>query len=173
MDVGQLMGLLFVPVVVVIAIILVRRSRSLREKEYAAWLEKYQASTAQPETDPTVLRTLWTNDLATRDYANREAMYAQSNPELAASAAEGGVSAYAVAQQTRTNTLAVLSFIFSLGGGLLGIVFGHIALSQIKKSGESGRKLAIAGLVIGYGWIGLFLAFLALAYTISSLNGAI
>jgi peptidyl-prolyl cis-trans isomerase B (cyclophilin B) len=32
----------------------------------------------------------------------------------------------------------------------LGVIFGHISLSQIKKSGEEGRGLAIAGLVIGY-----------------------
>lgn len=158
MDVGQLMGLLFVPVVVVIAIILVRRSRSLREKEYAAWLEKYQASTAQPETDPTVLRTIWTNDLATRDYANREAMYAQSNPELAASAADSGVSAYAVAQQTRTNTLAVLALVFSILGGWIGVLLGHIALWQINRSSERGRGLAIAALIVGYGWLALYVA---------------
>ncbi len=29
-------------------------------------------------------------------------------------------------------------------------MFGHISLSQIKRSGEDGRGLAIAGLVIGY-----------------------
>jgi hypothetical protein len=32
----------------------------------------------------------------------------------------------------------------------LGIVFGHLSLSQIRRSGEDGRGLAIAGLVIGY-----------------------
>ena len=32
----------------------------------------------------------------------------------------------------------------------LGIVFGHISLSQIKRNGEEGRGLAIAGLVISY-----------------------
>jgi len=32
----------------------------------------------------------------------------------------------------------------------LGIIFGHISLSQIRKTGEEGRGLAIAGLVISY-----------------------
>src|SRR6185312_13097413 len=32
----------------------------------------------------------------------------------------------------------------------LGILFGHISLSQIRKTGEEGRGLAIAGLVISY-----------------------
>jgi peptidyl-prolyl cis-trans isomerase B (cyclophilin B) len=30
------------------------------------------------------------------------------------------------------------------------VIFGHVALSQINKTGEGGRGLAIAGLVIGY-----------------------
>ncbi|WP_280763349.1 DUF4190 domain-containing protein [Prescottella agglutinans] len=30
------------------------------------------------------------------------------------------------------------------------LVFGHIALSQIRRTGESGRGMAIAGLVLGY-----------------------
>ena len=33
---------------------------------------------------------------------------------------------------------------------LAAIITGHIALSQIKKTGEQGRGLAIAGLIIGY-----------------------
>ena len=48
-----------------------------------------------------------------------------------------------------------------------GVICGHIAINQIKKTGENGRGLAIAGLVVGYLgivggillavlWIGLF-----------------
>lgn len=50
----------------------------------------------------------------------------------------------------RTNTMAILALVFGLGGGLLGIVFGHMALSQIRRTGEQGRGLAIAGLIFGY-----------------------
>jgi hypothetical protein len=32
----------------------------------------------------------------------------------------------------------------------VGIITGHIGMNQIKKTGESGRGLAIAGLIIGY-----------------------
>ncbi len=32
----------------------------------------------------------------------------------------------------------------------LAVIFGHVALSQIKKTNEDGKGLAIAGLVIGY-----------------------
>jgi hypothetical protein len=33
---------------------------------------------------------------------------------------------------------------------LAAVICGHIALSQIKKTGEKGRGLAIGGLVLGY-----------------------
>ncbi|WP_230598320.1 DUF4190 domain-containing protein [Rhodococcoides fascians] len=39
---------------------------------------------------------------------------------------------------------------FGIIGGLLGVVFGHIALSQIKRTGEGGHGLAVAGLALGY-----------------------
>jgi hypothetical protein len=56
-----------------------------------------------------------------------------------------------------TNGLAVASLIagfFWLGwfGSFLAVIFGHIALNQIKSSGgrEQGSGLAVAGLVLGY-----------------------
>ena len=54
-------------------------------------------------------------------------------------------------QAGATNTLAIVALITSLVGiHLAGIICGHIALNQIKASGESGRGLALAGLIIGY-----------------------
>jgi peptidyl-prolyl cis-trans isomerase B (cyclophilin B) len=46
--------------------------------------------------------------------------------------------------------LAIVSLVCAFLFAPLGIVFGHMSLSQIKKSGEQGRGLAIAGLVVGY-----------------------
>ncbi len=48
------------------------------------------------------------------------------------------------------NTFAVLSPIFAVVVPPAGVVLGHLALPQIRRSGERGRKAAIAGLVIGY-----------------------
>jgi hypothetical protein len=59
----------------------------------------------------------------------------------------------------RTNFMAVLSLVFGILGGVLGVVFGHIALHQIKRSAEGGRAMAIAGLVLGYMWVVPLLAF--------------
>src|SRR5262245_18697965 len=48
------------------------------------------------------------------------------------------------------NTLALLSRIFAVVVPPAGVVLGHWALMQMRRSGENGRKAAIWGLVIGY-----------------------
>lgn len=49
------------------------------------------------------------------------------------------------------NVLSIVSLVTSvLGISLAGIICGHIGLSQIGRTGEKGRGLAIAGLVLGY-----------------------
>jgi Domain of unknown function (DUF4190) len=50
----------------------------------------------------------------------------------------------------KTNTLAIIALVSSFFISLLGIILGHIALNQIKTTGEGGRGLAIAALIIGY-----------------------
>jgi hypothetical protein len=50
----------------------------------------------------------------------------------------------------KTNSLAIAALVSSFFISLLGVILGHIALNQIKTTGEGGRGLAIAGLVIGY-----------------------
>jgi hypothetical protein len=62
----------------------------------------------------------------------------------------------------RTNPLAIVSLIASIVGfvwilpflgNLAGVITGHIALKQIKQSGEAGRGMALAGVIVG--WVGL------------------
>jgi hypothetical protein len=55
------------------------------------------------------------------------------------------------------NTLSVVSLATSVTGfgALAGIITGHIALSQVKTSNQSGRPLALAGVIVGYSLIGL------------------
>jgi hypothetical protein len=68
------------------------------------------------------------------------------------------------AQPNSTNLLAIVSLVSIIGlwtaflGSIAGIVCGHIALSQIKRTQQKGRGLALAGLIIGYVTIGGFLA---------------
>lgn len=54
------------------------------------------------------------------------------------------------------NVLAIVSLVTAvLFLQLVAIITGHIALSQIKKTGEKGRGLAIAGLIVGYAGIAI------------------
>ncbi len=73
-------------------------------------------------------------------------------------------------RETPTNGLAVASLICGLLwigwiGSALAIVFGHVALGQIRRAGggQSGRALAIGGLVLGYFGALTFLLTLAFA----------
>lgn len=66
----------------------------------------------------------------------------------------------------RTNGLAIAALVSSFFISLLGIILGHIALSQIRTSGEGGRGLAIAALVIGY--VSIAFAVLLLVVVFSS-----
>lgn len=55
-----------------------------------------------------------------------------------------------------TNGFAIASLVFGLlGGVLLGVIFGCVALSQIKRDGRRGRGMAVAGLVLSGMWIAL------------------
>ena len=58
------------------------------------------------------------------------------------------------------NTLSVVSLATSVTGfgALAGVITGHIALSQIKDSKQAGRPLALAGVIVGYSFIGLGIA---------------
>jgi peptidyl-prolyl cis-trans isomerase B (cyclophilin B) len=49
-----------------------------------------------------------------------------------------------------TNSLAIASVVCTVLFPPLAVVFGHIALYQIKRSGDDGRGVAIVGLVLGY-----------------------
>ncbi|WP_197381227.1 peptidylprolyl isomerase [Mycolicibacterium mengxianglii] len=52
-----------------------------------------------------------------------------------------------------TNALAVASIICGVLLAPLGVLFGHISLAQIKRSGDQGRNLAIAGLIVSYSMV--------------------
>ncbi|RNE64066.1 DUF4190 domain-containing protein [Cryobacterium tepidiphilum] len=48
------------------------------------------------------------------------------------------------------NVLAIVSLVSAFFISLVAVITGHIALHQIKRTGEQGRALAITGLVLGY-----------------------
>ena len=61
-----------------------------------------------------------------------------------------------------TNSMAIASMVCAFLFAPLGIVFGHISLTQIRRTGEQGHGLALAGLVLSYLFTVLTLALFAL-----------
>jgi uncharacterized protein YacL len=55
----------------------------------------------------------------------------------------------------RTNVLAIVGLILSIFFPLVGAIVGHVALAQIKKTGEEGRGLALAAVIVGWTLTGL------------------
>ncbi|RMI31895.1 DUF4190 domain-containing protein [Nocardia stercoris] len=61
---------------------------------------------------------------------------------------------YPPGQQGKMNGFAVASFIFGLIGGCgLSLIFGLVALGQIRSRGQRGRGLAIAGMLLTLVWV--------------------
>ncbi|CAD5991436.1 DUF4190 domain-containing protein [Agreia sp. COWG] len=50
-----------------------------------------------------------------------------------------------------TNVLGVITLVLGvLGFAIVPVITGHIALNQIKRTGDEGRGITLAGLVLGY-----------------------
>jgi hypothetical protein len=51
----------------------------------------------------------------------------------------------------RTNGLSIAAFVMSLVGfSFVAAILGHVAMGQIKRTGDGGKGLAIAAVVIGW-----------------------
>jgi len=78
-----------------------------------------------------------------------------------------------------TNVLAIVALVSAFFIPIAGVVCGHIALGQIKRTGENGRGLALAGLIIGYVFTALIVLLIVLVLivpfvilgTVGSLDG--
>ncbi len=88
-------------------------------------------------------------------------------PDARAAVLPRAAGSTAVTPVARTNGLAVASLACGIGQFMFGplatipaIVFGHMARSQIKRTGEQGAGLALAGLVLG--WTAVILGVLIL-----------
>ncbi|MEN9621068.1 MAG: hypothetical protein RL499_1261 [Actinomycetota bacterium] len=81
-------------------------------------------------------------------------------------AAQPAPTPYAAPAGAKTNTLAIVSLVLAFFISLGAVICGHIALSQIKKTGENGRGLALAGLILGY--VGLVVGFFVVVISIAA-----
>jgi uncharacterized membrane protein len=51
--------------------------------------------------------------------------------------------------QAPLNQLAVVAFVLAFFAGIVGVIIGAIALREIARTGQRGRKLAVAAILIG------------------------
>jgi len=103
-------------------------------------------------------------------YGEAPAPYAQQQP-YAYGYYQQGYGGYM--PQPGTNGLAIAAMILGIVwiywiGSLLAVIFGHIALSQTARTGQQGRGMAIAGVVLG--WIGLALLACVIVFAIAEAN---
>ena len=79
----------------------------------------------------------------------------------------GGTNGFAIASLV----CGIASLCAGLVTAILAVVFGHVALAQISRSGghEQGRGLAIAGLVIGYVFIALGVLYIVFIFGLAAL----
>ncbi len=99
----------------------------------------------------------------------------QQNPYAAA-----GYQPYA--QRPKTNTMAILSIVFGLGAiplffmaillGPAGAILGHLALGRIKQTGESGRALALTGVIAGWVMAGVWILWIIGLFAFASIGNS-
>ncbi|MFC4908805.1 DUF4190 domain-containing protein [Actinomadura gamaensis] len=106
-------------------------------------------------------------------YGQQHDPYAAQQPPPYAQPAPVQHNYYGAPAAQSTNGMATASMVLGLVGiffcgftSVLAIIFGHIAHSQIKRTGEGGSGMATAGLVLGYivavGWIIFWIFYIGL-----------
>jgi hypothetical protein len=88
--------------------------------------------------------------------------------------------AYRPSVPQKTNGLAIASLICACAGlfllpAILGVVFGFVARTQIRRSNglQKGDGLAIAGIIVGFGWLALLVLGIALSASTNNNTGVI
>jgi len=89
---------------------------------------------------------------------------------------------YGAPATKKTNGLAIASLVCSCVGilffgvpGIVGIIFGFVARSQIRRSNgaQGGEGLALAGIIVGFAWIVILALIIVVAATNSSNSSVI
>ena len=75
--------------------------------------------------------------------------------------------------KSHANVYSILSLVFGIlffipFAPILAIIFGFVALNQIKRTKEPGRGMAIAGIILGFFWVLMFILLIILAIALLS-----
>ena len=66
----------------------------------------------------------------------------------------------------QTNTLAIIALIGAFVFPLAGIICGHIAMGQIKRTGEGGQALALWGTILGYVFTAIWILVMVVSFVL-------
>lgn len=80
-------------------------------------------------------------------------------------------SGYPANYNPRMNSYAIVALVCAFVISPLAIIFGHLSLRQIAVTGEQGRGLAIAGLLLGYLSIVALVAYIVLVVVLMGTVG--
>jgi hypothetical protein len=115
------------------------------------------------------------NALSARTYADLDQLVTDLPAAQAAAVPPVVKTATVVTPVTRTNGLAIASlacgiaqFAFGPMATIPAIVLGHVARHQIRRTGEQGAGLALAGLVLGWAAVILGIVLIVVALTITA-----
>ncbi|MFM6974600.1 MAG: DUF4190 domain-containing protein [Agromyces sp.] len=98
-------------------------------------------------------------------------MTTQFDPTLVAPSAAEPVPTAAPAAPAKLNLLAIAAIVSVFITPLAGVVLGHIALVELKRSGERGRGLALGALITGYALFALSIVVAVIwSFVLSTLN---
>jgi hypothetical protein len=147
----------------------------------AEWQGAMRASDQDREQAAEVLKTGFVEGRLTKDEYDEHltrvySAVTRGELEVATAQLPGGGHALRVAPRQRTNPLAIAALACALGqpftlmlSTIPAVVLGHVARNQIRRTGEDGRGLALAGLVLG--WAGLvFILLLGVAVVVVGLT---
>jgi hypothetical protein len=107
----------------------------------------------------------------------REQQGAQGEPppfDASSQRASEPWSAHSLPEDRGVNGLAVAALVLGILwifwiGSILAAIFGHVGLGQIRRRGQSGRGMALAGVVLGWAGIALLVSVVVLA-TVTGFN---
>ncbi len=137
--------------------------------------------TGPPTTGPTIAQGAPTsapgagpvagNPVPTNQYPGQANPYGGQPPGYPTQPPPYAPYPYGGPPMKRNNGLAVASLVCACAGfvlfipAVLGIVFGFVARSQIRNSQgtQSGDGLAVAGIIVGFAWIALFVVLIAIS----------
>jgi uncharacterized membrane protein len=146
-----------------------------------------RASDADRERAVEVLKTGFSEGRLPKDDYDARLHHAYTAPtrfdleQVTAQLPGGGPGLFAPPAKPRTNSLAIAAL--ACGAGQLvawplstvpAVVLGHVARKQIRRTGEDGAGLALAGLVLGWVGVGVIVAavvFISLAVIVFTHSG--